>query len=86
MTYFIYQNDIPSEIEFRNIVAIDTETMGLKFHRDRLCMIQLSSGDGKAHLVQVSKEELDKKNKFVNLKKILSNEKLTNYFTLPGLI
>ena len=80
MTYFIYQNDIPSEIEFRDIVAIDTETMGLKFHRDRLCMIQLSSGDGKAHLVQVSKEELDKKDKFVNLKKILSNEKLTKLF------
>ena len=54
--------------------------MGLKFHRDRLCMIQLSSGDGKAHLVQVSKEELDKKNKFVNLKKILSNEKITKLF------
>jgi len=80
MTYFIYQNDIPSEIEFRDTVAIDTETMGLKFHRDRLCMIQLSSGDGKAHLIQVSKEELDKKDKFVNLKKILSNEKLTKLF------
>jgi len=80
MTYFIYQNDIPAEIEFRDIVAIDTETMGLKFHRDRLCMIQLSSGDGKAHLVQVSKEELDKKDKFVNLKKILSDEKLTKLF------
>ena len=80
MTYFIYQNDIPSNIEFKDIVAIDTETMGLKFHRDRLCMIQLSGGDGKAHLVQVSREELEKKDKFVNLKKILSNEKLTKLF------
>ena len=80
MTYFIYQNDIPSDIEFKDIVAIDTETMGLKFHRDRLCMIQLSGGDGKAHLVQVSREELKKKDKFVNLKKILSNEKLTKLF------
>lgn len=80
MTYFIYQNDIPSDVEFKDIVAIDTETMGLKFHRDRLCMIQLSGGDGKAHLVQVSREELEKKDKFVNLKKILSNEKLTKLF------
>ena len=80
MTYFIYQNDIPSNIEFKDIVAIDTETMGLKFHRDRLCMIQLSGGDGKAHLVQVSREELEKKDKFVNLKKILSNKKLTKLF------
>ena len=80
MTYFIYQNDIPSEIEFRDIVAIDTETMGLKFHRDRLCMIQLSSGDGKAHLVQVSREELEKKDKFTNLKRILNDENLTKLF------
>ena len=80
MTYFIYQNDIPSDVEFKDIVAIDTETMGLKFHRDRLCMIQLSGGDGKAHLVQVSREELKKKDKFINLKKILSNEKLTKLF------
>ena len=80
MTYFIYQNDIPSEIQFRDIVAIDTETMGLKFHRDRLCLIQLSSGDGKAHLIQVSKNELEKKNKFTNLKKILNDENLTKLF------
>ena len=80
MTYFIYQNDIPSEIEFRDTVAIDTETMGLKFHRDRLCMIQLSSGDGKAHLVQVSREELEKKDKFINLKKILNDKNLTKLF------
>jgi len=80
MTYFIYQNDIPSEIEFRDIVAIDTETMGLKFHRDRLCLIQLSSGDGKAHLIQVSREELEKKDKFINLKKILNDKNLTKLF------
>ena len=80
MTYFIYQNDIPSEIEFRDIVAIDTETMGLKFHRDRLCLIQLSSGDGKAHIVQVSREELEKKDKFINLKKILNDKNLTKLF------
>ena len=80
MTYFIYQNDIPSEIQFRDIVAIDTETMGLKFHRDRLCLIQLSSGDGKAHLIQVSKNELEKKDKFTNLKKILNDENLTKLF------
>ena len=80
MTYFIYQNDIPSNIEFKDVVAIDTETMGLRFHRDRLCLVQLSNGDGKAHLIQVSKDELKKKDKFINLKKILTDKNLTKLF------
>jgi ribonuclease D len=80
MTYFIYQNDIPSDIKFHDIIAIDTETMGLKLHRDRLCLIQLSSGDGKAHLIQVSKNKLEKKDKFTNLKRILNDENLTKLF------
>ena len=80
MTYFIYQNDIPSNITFKDVVAIDTETMGLRFHRDRLCLVQLSNGDGKAHLIQVSKDELKKKDKFINLKKILTDKNLTKLF------
>jgi len=42
MTYYLYKDDIPSEIQFGDIVAIDTETMGLNLNRDRLCLIQLN--------------------------------------------
>ena len=50
MTYFLYHDDISSEVDFGDVIAIDTETMGLNINRDRLCLIQLSSGDGIAHL------------------------------------
>ena len=48
----LYRGDLPSGLNLGPIVAIDSETMGLKPQRDRLCLIQLSSGDGNAHLVQ----------------------------------
>jgi len=50
----LYQNDLPDDLDLGNAVAIDCETMGLNPHRDRLCLVQLSSGDGNAHLVQIS--------------------------------
>lgn len=53
MTHKVYQNDLPDGLDLGPIVAIDCETMGLHPHRDRLCVVQLSGGDGKAHLVQV---------------------------------
>ena len=53
MAVKIYKDDLPASIDLGKIVAIDTETMGLKTHRDRLCLVQLSSGDGNAHLVQI---------------------------------
>ena len=56
MNYFLYQDDIPSNIKFDDVIAIDTETMGLNLQRDRLCLIQLSNGDGNAHLIQISKK------------------------------
>ena len=52
MTITVYQGDLPDGLDFGNAVAVDTETMGLRTHRDRLCVVQLSSGDGNAHLVQ----------------------------------
>jgi ribonuclease D len=55
MTNYLYQNDIPADLDLGPVVAIDCETMGLNPHRDRLCVIQMSSGDGNAHLVQVAK-------------------------------
>ncbi len=80
MNYFLYQDDIPSNIKFGDIVAIDTETMGLNLQRDRLCLIQLSNGDGNAHLIQISKESLINKKSFINLKKILNNPSSTKLF------
>ena len=80
MNYFLYQDDIPSNIKFGDVIAIDTETMGLNLQRDRLCLIQLSNGDGNAHLVQISKKSLTNKKSFVNLKKIFSNPSSTKLF------
>ena len=52
----LYQGDIPKDLKFANSVAIDTEAMGLKNSRDRLCLVQISSGDNTSHLVQVGAE------------------------------
>jgi len=80
MTYFLYHDDISSEVDFGDVVAIDTETMGLNINRDRLCMIQLSSGDGNAHLIQISKKSLRRKENFPNLIKIFENPGSTKLF------
>ena len=80
MTYFLYNDDISSEVNLGDIVAIDTETMGLNINRDRLCLIQLSSGDGRAHLIQISKKSLDSKENHPNLKKIFENPNTTKLF------
>ena len=55
MTNHVYKGDLPDDLDLGPIVAIDCETMGLNPKRDRLCVVQLSSGDGNAHLVQVVK-------------------------------
>ena len=54
MTNHLYQNDLPDGLDLGPVVAIDCETMGLDPHRDRLCLIQMSGGDGNCHLVQVA--------------------------------
>lgn len=53
MANHLYQNDLPDGLDLGPVVAIDCETMGLNPHRDRLCVIQMSGGDGDAHIVQV---------------------------------
>jgi ribonuclease D len=55
VTIHLYKNDLPDGLTFGPVVAIDTETMGLDPRRDRLCVVQLSSGDGNAHLVQIAR-------------------------------
>tara|TARA_B100000242_G_scaffold275352_1_gene230368 strand:- start:20 stop:634 length:615 start_codon:yes stop_codon:yes gene_type:complete len=77
MKYKLYKNDFPATLKFEKSVAIDTETMGLNIHRDRLCLVQLSFGDGCAHLVQL-KKNIDKKPK--NLIRLLKNKNVTKIF------
>lgn len=62
MTNTLYQNDLPNDLKLGPVVAIDCETMGLNPHRDRLCLVQLSDGDGNAHLVQISKGQTEAPN------------------------
>ena len=76
VTIHFYQDDIPSELDFGASIAIDTETQGLNLQRDRLCLIQLSSGNGDAHLVQFEK----KKYNAPNLRKLLSDKKTLKIF------
>jgi len=52
-TLHLHRHDLPDDLAFGPVVAVDTETMGLQPHRDRLCLVQLSSGDGHVHLVQL---------------------------------
>ena len=52
-TIHLHRHDLPEGLSLGPVVAVDTETMGLNPHRDRLCLVQLSAGDGIAHLVQI---------------------------------
>ena len=72
----LHQNDLPDDLNLGNVIAIDGEFMGLNVRRDPLCLIQISSGNSDAHIVQ-----LDRSNyKSPNLVKILSDEKITKIF------
>lgn len=62
MTNTLHKNDLPDDLDLGPVVAIDCETMGLIPHRDRLCLVQLSSGDGDAHLVQISQDQTEAPN------------------------
>ena len=77
MKIVLHQGDIPKSIKIGKSVAIDTETMGLNPLRDRLCLVQLSTGNGTCHLIQMKKQN---KNKSPNLKKILINKKIIKIF------
>ncbi len=62
MANYLYQNDLPDDLDLGPIVAIDCETMGLNPMRDRLCLVQMSGGDGNAHLVQIAKGQTEAPN------------------------
>ena len=76
MTNFTYIKDLPDDLDLGNIVAIDCETMGLNPGRDRLCVVQLSSGDGHTHIVQIEKNQ----KKAQNLTSLLQNENILKLF------
>ena len=57
MSIYLHKHDLPDSLSFGPVVAIDTETMGLNLQRDRLCLVQLSAGDGNAHLVQIAADQ-----------------------------
>lgn len=71
MTIHLYQGDLPDGLDFGPSIAIDTETLGLNPHRDRLCLVQISSGDGTAHLVQFAERDYSAP----NLKRLLGDGK-----------
>ena len=76
MSVNFYHGDLPSDLDLGHTVAIDSETMGLRPQRDRLCLIQLSSGDGNAHLVHFKKNDFSAP----NLKALLKNPSITKIF------
>ena len=57
MNIYLHENDIPKDLKFSGAIAVDTETTGLNLKRDRLCLVQLSSGDGSAHLIRFSNQD-----------------------------
>ena len=72
----LHKNDLPDDLNLGNIIAVDGEFMGLNVRRDPLCLIQISSGNSDAHIVQ-----FDRKNyKAPNLSKVLEDEKISKIF------
>jgi ribonuclease D len=76
MTIRLHRGDLPDTSRYTGAVAIDTETMGLDLHRDRLCVVQLSPGDGSADVVQIAAPAADAP----NLKRLLADPRLLKIF------
>ncbi len=72
---FFFKGDLPDHITFQDSIAVDTETMGLNLHRDRLCLVQIGDGKGNSYLTQIQKGVEPK-----NLKKVLSDPQLLKIF------
>ena len=72
----LHKNDLPDDLNLGNLIAMDCEFMGLNVNRDPLCLIQISSGNSDAHIIQLDRTSYDAP----NLVKILSNDKITKIF------
>lgn len=76
MAIYVHHGDLPYDVTFEGSVAVDSETMGLDPNRDRLCVVQLSSGDGDAHLVVMDKDSYDAP----NLKAVMTDPEILKIF------
>lgn len=76
MTVHFHKGDLPAGLDFGKSVAVDTETQGLSLVRDKLCLVQLSAGDGDAHIVQVNRQTYD----CPNLKALLGDQNVTKIY------
>jgi len=76
MSITLHRGDLPGDLSLGPVVAVDTETLGLNLNRDRLCLVQLSAGDGTAHLVQMDRENQD----CPNLKALMGDPAVTKIF------
>ena len=76
MSITLHKGDLPDGVTFSGSVAVDTETLGLKTLRDKLCLVQLSDGDGTAHIVQLDRETYEAP----NLKKLLGDRNVVKIF------
>jgi ribonuclease D len=76
MAITLHKGDLPDGLTFGDCVAVDTETMGLNPNRDPLCLVQLSAGDGNAHLVQLDRNTYNAP----NLRALMGNEKVLKIF------
>ena len=72
----LHKNDLPDDLNLGNIIAVDGEFMGLNVRRDPLCLIQISTGNSEAHIIQFDRDNY----KAPNLVKLLSSEKVTKIF------
>ncbi|PLX44205.1 MAG: ribonuclease D [Hyphomicrobiales bacterium] len=76
MTVSLHKGDLPADLDLGAVIAVDTETMGLNPVRDKLCLVQLSAGDGTAHLVQLDRDSYHAP----NLKRLLADPKVEKIF------
>ncbi len=76
MTIHLHRGDLPADLDLGAVVAVDSETMGLQLGRDPLCLVQLSAGDGDAHLVQLDRSTYDAP----NLKRLLADPAVLKLF------
>jgi ribonuclease D len=76
MTVYLHEGDLPDGLDLGPVVAVDSETMGLRFRRDPLCVVQLSSGDGDAHVVRLNRPAYD----CPNLKRVLADPNVLKLF------
>ena len=76
MTIFVHEGDLPDGLDLGPEVAVDSETMGLRFRRDPLCVVQLSAGDGDAHVVRMNRPAYD----CPNLKRLLADPDVLKIF------